>query len=165
MNLKSGDSQAVAEHFMEFAIGFFGLAKNSYHQQNQIRANSAAFQLLMRLNHSVRPRPTMSEAAGELGITKQQLTKLVNDLEEKNLVRREHDPRNRRQVYLMITPDGSSVMRQLREVMLDCTITRLSVYSRDELAELDDCLRRLGSLLEKFSDSPEAEDCADFLKL
>ena len=159
MNPKTADSRDVARHFMEFAIGFFGLAKNSYHQQNQIRANSAAFQLLMQLNQPDRPRPTMSETAGGLGITKQQLTKLVNDLEEKDLVCRQHDPKNRRQVYLMITPHGSSAMRQLREVMLDCTITRLSVYSQEELAEMDDCLRRLGSLLEKFPSAPETEAC------
>ena len=81
---------------MEFAIDFFNLAKNSYHQQNQIRANSAAFQVLMQLNQPDRQAPTMSEMALQLGITKQQLTKLINDLEEKNLVRRQHSSRNRR---------------------------------------------------------------------
>ena len=50
MNREPADSRHVGEHFMEFAIDFFNLAKNSYHQQNQIRANSAAFQVLMQLN-------------------------------------------------------------------------------------------------------------------
>ncbi|MFR3751500.1 MAG: MarR family transcriptional regulator [Enterocloster sp.] len=83
MNQQTAD---MGEHFMEFAIDFFNLAKNSYHQQqNQIRANSAAFQVLMQLNQPGRQAPTMSEMALQLGITKQQLTKLINDLEEKNL--------------------------------------------------------------------------------
>lgn len=83
MNREPADSRHVGEHFMEFAIDFFNLAKNSYHQQNQIRANSAAFQVLMQLNQPGRQAPTMSEMALQLGITKQQLTKLINDLEEK----------------------------------------------------------------------------------
>ena len=35
--------------------------------------------------------------------------------------------------------------------MLDCTVSRLSSYNQEELAQLDDCLIRLGSLLEKFA--------------
>ena len=101
MNREPADSRHVGEHFMEFAIEFFNLAKNSYHQQNQIRANSAAFQVLMQLNQPGRQAPTMSEMALQLGITKQQLTKLINDLEEKNLVRRQHGSMNRRHVYLI----------------------------------------------------------------
>ena len=68
MNREPADSRHVGEHFMEFAIDFFNLAKNSYHQQNQIRANSAAFQVLMQLNQPGRQAPTMSEMALQLGI-------------------------------------------------------------------------------------------------
>lgn len=158
------DSRHVGEHFMDFAIEFFNLANNSYHQQNQIRANSAAFQVLMQLNQPGRPAPTMSEMALHLGITKQQLTKLVNDLEEKNLVLRQHDSRNRRHVYLTITPEGSSIMKQLKEAMLECTVSRLSSYNQEELAELDHCLMRLGVLLEKFAASDDTS-CGDFPEL
>ena len=35
MNREPADSRHVGEHFMEFAIDFFNLAKNSYHQQNR----------------------------------------------------------------------------------------------------------------------------------
>ena len=102
----------------------------------------------MQLNQPGRQAPTMSEMALQLGITKQQLTKLINDLEEKNLVRRQHSSRNRRHVYLMITPEGASIMKQLREAMLECTVSRLSSYNQGgNLAELDDCLIRLSSLL------------------
>ena len=58
MNREPADSRHVGEHFMEFAIDFFNLAKNSYHQQNQIRANSAAFQVLMQLNQPGRQAAT-----------------------------------------------------------------------------------------------------------
>ena len=104
------DYRTVGEHFLDFTITFFNLAKSKYQQQNQIKANSVGFQALILLNQPGRSAPTMSELAARLEITKQQLTKLVNDLEEKDLVRREHDSRNRRQVYLYITPTGAAIV-------------------------------------------------------
>ena len=101
------DYRTVGEHFLDFTITSFNLAKSKYQQQNQIKANSVGFQALILLNQPGRSAPTMSELAARLEITKQQLTKLVNDLEEKDLVRREHDSRNRRQVYLYINPHRS----------------------------------------------------------
>ena len=80
-----------------------GLAKCQYQQQNQVKANKAGFQVLFILSMPEYPKPTMSFLADEMGITKQQLTKLVNDLEAIGLVKRIHDERNRRQVYVTLT--------------------------------------------------------------
>mgnify|MGYP000358611757 CR=1 FL=1 len=86
------DYRTVGEHFLDFTITFFNLAKSKYQQQNQIKANSVGFQALILLNQTGRSAPTMSELAARLEITKQQLTKLVNDLEEKGLVKRSMIP-------------------------------------------------------------------------
>lgn len=155
MNGNSVDIGTAGRHFVEFAIGFFSLAKNKYHQQNRIRANSMAFQVMASLEQPGHPSPTMSELAADMDITKQQLSKLVNNLEEKGLVQRKHDSKNRRQVYLSITAEGSSVMGQLKAAMVECTISGFSGYTDEELAELDHCLRRLTILLEKFNPDPE----------
>lgn len=163
MNGNSVDFTTVGEHFVEFAIEFFSLAKNKYHQQNRIKANSMAFQVLVSLEQPDRPSPTMSELASDMDITKQQLTKLVNTLEEKGLVQREHDSKNRRQVYLAITPDGLCIIGQLKAAMLNCTISGFSGYTEEELAELDHCLKRLSILLEKFNPDPEVKTlCSHF---
>ena len=89
--------------FMDFAIRFFNMAKCQYQQQNQVKANKAGFQVLFILSMPEYTQPTMSFLADEMGITKQQLTKLVNDLEAIGLVKRIHDERNRRQVYVTLT--------------------------------------------------------------
>lgn len=160
------DYRTVGEHFLDFTIAFFNLAKSKYQQQNQIKANSVGFQALILLNQPGRSAPTMSELAARLEITKQQLTKLVNDLEEKDLVRREHDSRNRRQVYLYITPTGAAIVSQLKEAMLSCTVAGLSGFSEQELKELDNCLTRLSGLLSKFNpDAPGAVKCPEFPSL
>ena len=55
------DYRTVGEHFLDFTITFFNLAKSKYQQQNQIKANSVGFQALILLNQTGRSAPTMSE--------------------------------------------------------------------------------------------------------
>ena len=141
----------MSAHFLRFTINFFSLAKSQYHQQNVVKANTLAFNTLLTLNELNGHDLTMSELAEELDITKQQLTKLVNDLEEKELVKRIHDSKNRRQVYIRITERGAQMLADLKNRMMDGTINALSAYTEEELAELDECLLKLGKLLEKFN--------------
>jgi len=163
---KTTGAQTVGAHFLRFTINFFALAKGQYHQQNVVKANTLAFNTLLTLNELNGHDLTMSELAEELDITKQQLTKLVNDLEEKGLVKREHDSRNRRQVYLYITPTGAAIVSQLKEAMLSCTVAGLAGYSEEELAELDNCLLKLSGLLSRFNpDAPGAVKCPEFPSL
>ena len=144
-------AQTVSAHFLKFTIRFFTLAKSQYQQQNVVKANTLAFNALMRLNELSGRNLTMSELADQLDITKQQLTKLVNDLEEKELVQRTHDSRNRRQVYIHITDQGARMLTDLKQSMLDSTLKALSCYTEEELAKLDHCLTNLSELLEKFN--------------
>ena len=148
---KTTGAQTVGAHFLRFTINFFALAKGQYHQQNVVKANTLAFNTLLTLNELNGHDLTMSELAEELDITKQQLTKLVNDLEEKELVRRIHDSKNRRQAYIRITERGAQMLADLKSRMMDSTVNALSSYTEDELAELDECLVKLGKLLEKFN--------------
>ena len=136
--------------FMDFAIRFLNMAKCQYQQQNQVKANKAGFQVLFILSMPEYPQPTMSFLAEEMGITKQQLTKLVNDLEAMGLVKRIHDERNRRQVYVTLTDDGRNEFEEIKQAMLECTVAGLKDFSEDELEQLGDCLERLIPLLEKF---------------
>ena len=135
--------------FMDFAIRFFNMAKCQYQQQNQVKANKAGFQVLFILSMPEYTQPTMSFLADEMGITKQQLTKLVNDLEAMGLVKRIHDERNRRQVYVTLTDDGRNEFEEIKQAMLECTVAGLKDFSEDELEQLGDCLETMITLLEK----------------
>ncbi|MDO5349770.1 MAG: MarR family transcriptional regulator [Lachnospiraceae bacterium] len=144
--------ETAGAHFVDFTLTFFNLAKNIYRHENQIRANSLAFQVLLELNEhsSDSPAFTMSYLADCLRITKQQLTKLVNDLEDKQLVRRIHDTANRRQVYISITPEGRQLLNSLYRDMFKTTQQALSSYTEDEILELDQALVTMTRLLAKF---------------
>ena len=88
-----------------------------------------------------------------MGITKQPLTKLVNDLEAMGLVKRIHDEKNRRQVYVSLTDEGKDEFEEVKQAMLACTVAGLKGFSVDELGQLEDCLEKLIPLIEKFKGS------------
>lgn len=131
--------QLAGRTFLDFTILFYTMTKNMYRHENQIRAHSVAFQTLIDLNRLPPDRPsmTMSELAEDLKITKQQLTKLVNDLEEKQLVERLHDKTNRRLVNISITPEGRELLNQLKSDMLQTTLQAFSDLSDSEIQQLE----------------------------
>lgn len=141
---------AVSAQFLTFTTQFLTCTKAQYQQQNLVKANTQGFQLLFLLKQQGGSF-TMSELAGQLHTTKQQLTRLVNALEEKRLVMRSHDTKNRRLVYVSITPEGIDAMEQLKESMLEATKEGLSSFTSEELAQLSQCLDTLSSLMPKFN--------------
>ena len=70
-------------HFLEFAFSFLTFAKCQYQSANHIKINSLPFFTLSVLADQKDENYTMSDLADKLQITKQQLSKLINDLEDK----------------------------------------------------------------------------------
>lgn len=159
-NKSSAESESALRtagiHFLEFAVAFLTLAKCQYQQDNDVKVNSLPFFTLVALDSWADSDYTMSELADKLQITKQQLSRLINVLEEKGLVERIHDTANRRRVYIRICPNGREMMNSVKQCMLDSTLYGLRAYSEDELRELDQCICRLIQLMEKFNTDPTA---------
>lgn len=145
------DINTVGIHFLEFAVAFLTLAKCQYQHSNDVKVNSLPFFTLVALDNWADVDYTMSELADKLQITKQQLSKLINVLEEKELVERIHDKENRRRVYIRIRDQGRAMMDELKSCMLESTLYGLSTYTDEELRDMDFCIRRLTELMEKFN--------------
>ena len=145
------DINTAGKHFLQFAIAFLSLTKCQYQQANDVKVNSLGFFTLVALENWADENYTMSDLADKLQIAKQQLSRLINDLEAKELVERIHDTANRRRVYIRISRHGLEMMDELKQSMLKSTTAALSAYSEDELEELDHCLCRLTKLMEKFN--------------
>ena len=142
--------RTAGTHFLEFAFSFLTFAKCQYQSANHIKINSLPFFTLSILADQKDENYTMSDLADKLQITKQQLSKLINDLEDKALVERIHDTANRRRVYIRISPCGLEAMERLKETMLETTIAALHIYNEEELETLNSCLESLTPLMEKF---------------
>ena len=148
--------QTAGVHFLEFSVAFISMVKRHYQQDGggDVRANSLSFLALLALDSWSNDHYTMSDLAEKLQIPKQQLTKLINDLETKGLVERIHDTENRRRVYIRICDTGRTLMDEVKQEMLQSTLHGLRAYSKEELQEMDQCICRLTELMEKFNTEP-----------
>ena len=148
--------QTAGVHFLEFSVAFISMVKRHYQQDGggDVRANSLSFLALLALDSWSNDHYTMSDLAEKLQIPKQQLTKLINDLETKGLVDRIHDTENRRRVYIRICDTGRILMDEVKQEMLQSTLHGLRAYSKEELLEMDQCICRLTELMEKFNTEP-----------
>ena len=148
--------QTAGVHFLEFSVAFISMVKRHYQQDggSDVRANSLSFHALLALDSWSNDHYTMSDLAEKLQIPKQQLTKLINDLETKGLVERIHDTENRRRVYIRICDTGRTLMDEVKQEMLQSTLHGLRAYSKEELQEMDQCICRLTELMEKFNTEP-----------
>ena len=146
----------TARVFLNFMVQYYALIRRHIVEANQFRFQSHGFSMLYTLrNHKGEPL-TMTEFAKELGITKQQLTKLVNDLEEKQYVVRSHNKENRRQVYIEITERGVQHLEKMLGGIVHEILTALSDFPEEDRAKIAECSEIMSSLLRR-----DAEHCLE----
>lgn len=92
---------------------------------------------------------SMGELADRMGVSNQQITRIIGQLEEDNCVRREVNGSNRRQVDVTLLEEGKSRAERYRELTLSMMRRRFSVLTENELDECCKLLTRLLNILEK----------------
>ena len=70
----------IARKFLDFMVDYYAMMRRHLVDANEYRMHSHGFSTLYALRAYRNCPVTMTEFANEMGITKQQLTKLVNDL-------------------------------------------------------------------------------------
>jgi DNA-binding MarR family transcriptional regulator len=87
----------------------------------------------------------VSEVAAELGVTLSAATGLVDRMVKAKWVLRDRDQKDRRVVWVNVTPEGETVLRAA-EARRRAALSRLvEDLPEDELAKLCDILEHLGS--------------------
>ena len=114
------------------------------------RGNSYANQLLAEVDLNVRQfsvlalaasdlKPTQREMSSFVALDPSQIVALVDTLEDRKLVKRETDSRDRRSKNIVATAQGEKLYRQAREITLkaeDRVLGNLSSSERDQLRML-----------------------------
>ena len=114
------------------------------------RGNSYANKLLAELDLNVRQfsvlalaaselKPTQREMSSFVALDPSQIVALVDTLEDRKLVKRETDRRDRRSKNIVATTQGEKLYRQARDITLkaeDRVLGNLSASERDQLRAL-----------------------------
>lgn len=88
---------------------------------------------------------TMSDLAGELSMSNQQLTKVVDALVDFDMVERCYDDGNRRKVFAKTTEKGKQTLAALNEELSKKLDWMLRKFSDDEMDKLYDCFAHIAS--------------------
>ena len=87
----------------------------------------------------------------ELGYDSGALTRLVDQLESRGLLRRERQESDRRQINLSLTPLGMSSLEELMPLVVGVVNRATEPLSTDELQNLNTMLTRLVIHMEQLS--------------
>ena len=139
----------IAKDFLNFMVDYYALIRRHEIETNEYRANSHGFSMLYALRKYQNQPITMTRFADEMGITKQQLTKLVNDLEAQNYVKRSHNAENRRQVYISITDEGVEHLEHMLGEILHEIIQSLENFSSDDKVKIQEYAGALSDMLRR----------------
>ena len=88
-------------------------------------------------------RETQGAIADALGYDRGQLVGLLDELEERGLVERRRDPKDRRRHLVRLTGEGKKMLRRLRALSVEIEDDFLSPLSEKERASLHGHLLRL----------------------
>ena len=147
---------AIARKFLDFMVDYYAMMRRHLVDTNEYRMHSHGFSTLYALRAYRNCPVTMTQFANEMGITKQQLTKLVNDLEEKQYVVRSHNKENRRQVYISITDSGIQHLEKMLGGIVHEILTTLSDFPEEDKQKIAECSEIMSTLLRK-----DAENCLE----
>ena len=85
----------------------------------------------------------VSEVAKRLLISKSQMTHLIDQLVDPDIVARHHDAKDRRVINISLTNHGKAMLKECRGIMKQTIRNKLSNLTRAELAELSMALEKL----------------------
>jgi len=102
---------------------------------------------------------TMSALADELHVSTAAVTSIVDKLEKERLVRRVRDKKDRRQIFVQVTPSGGEAVKRvidLRASLLRYLLENMAPEMRENWIEL---YREIGVLIErKVAETAAAKD-------
>ena len=85
---------------------------------------------------------TAADLSRELYIDSASMTRMIDRLEKRGLIRRERSESDRRVVSLVLTKDGEELAQRLPQVYSDVVATSFSGFSTEELETLKSLLRK-----------------------
>jgi DNA-binding MarR family transcriptional regulator len=97
------------------------------------------------------PQP-MNAIASFHGISKQQMTPIVEVLEKHGMVKRNVNPDNRREIIVSVTDKGIKLFKDIKEQALKAWMGKLDSFSDQEIEELIFHLHAINGFMKKLEE-------------
>lgn len=133
----------ITGQFMELMLGFYCRFQEFPISRGKFRLNSLSFHVLFRLYMDKSGTLSVRELTPLMQISKPQLIKLVNRLEDEKLVIRKRMKENRRVVYLSLSEEGTAYIRQMLHCMEDSFMETLAGKDIDKIASFSEGVRKI----------------------
>lgn len=91
----------------------------------------------------------MTNLAKEVGVSNQQLTKIVDVLVQRDLVQRGYNPNNRRVVLVQLTEKGTDYVEKMTDTIIESIKGRGVSFNKEKLAEIETHLSYLEGFIEE----------------
>jgi DNA-binding MarR family transcriptional regulator len=139
------DELLASTSFLLKRLGF-AVKERSTAAYEQVGLSPYAYAVLLVLDEG--SRETQGSIADALGYDRGQLVGMLDELEERGLVERRRDPKDRRRHLVRLTPDGKRALGKLRTLSRQLEDAFLAPLDDDERATLHGLLLRLAEVHE-----------------
>jgi DNA-binding MarR family transcriptional regulator len=129
--------------FLLKRVGF--AAKDRTHDAFEGTGLSPFHYAVLALLEEEGPRETQAAIADALGYDRSHIVRLLDELEERDLVVRTRDPEDRRRHVVKMTPDGRRTLTKLRAIVQRLEAEFLEPLDAGERAALQALLSRLAA--------------------
>ncbi len=140
--------ELLAEQLSGFSLSLYFRIQEHPLTDTALKLGTHGFHILYILENSPGGKAPMTELVARLHRTRQQLSKLISDLEDDGLVARAHTKENRRLVYVSLTEQGRLVTDSARKAMTKAVADALSHVPPETLEEISVCTGQLSDLAE-----------------
>jgi DNA-binding MarR family transcriptional regulator len=133
------DTDASIGHMVRLVIGTMNRAIDARMQQDELTAMQWKPLLMLRLGRADTAAGLARLNCSDNGA----MTRMLDRLEAKGLLRRVRSATDRRVVHLALTPEGEQVADRIPAALSDVLNAHLAGFSRAEFGQLQDFFRRL----------------------
>lgn len=147
--MENGNSKAMHAELME---AFHRIQKVNISSMMEVsKGEFFALQIIAgyQKKHPEREGIYVSEIAGNLRIASSQTSRMLKNLEERKLIGRSIDTKDRRNTYVFLTENGREVCQRVHEKMNSYFESVLNQMGEERIKELIGLCRELSDVMEK----------------
>ncbi|MBS1958134.1 MAG: MarR family transcriptional regulator [Bdellovibrionales bacterium] len=144
-------------HYIEAIKALFKLANDlekvmEHHYQKRFNFSRARYLVMMVLLHCQEKRLQPKDIAKSLNVTPGNMTSLIDALLRDELVEKKSDEKDRRQVWIALTPKGKQFLKKMFPENFKRLAKFMSVISKEEVYQLIHIAGKLQGSLAAFKD-------------